>query len=98
MVDGEACSRSVVRRGGYRAGPRGSVLRGGDGHNVGYLVWLREKLGEDLLDALVLTTGSEAYRRDDGIGRSSRCALGPYASQMSRPARLSGDDLDGERA
>jgi len=37
-------------------------------HDVRHLRWLREKLGPQLLDALVITTGPEAYRRADGIG------------------------------
>lgn len=37
-------------------------------HDVRDLRWLREKLGPQLLDALVITTGPEAYRRADGIG------------------------------
>jgi predicted AAA+ superfamily ATPase len=32
-----------------------------------HLIWLREKLGEDLADAMVVTTGALAYRRNDGI-------------------------------
>jgi hypothetical protein len=31
------------------------------------LKWLAEQLGDSLLDALVVTTGAEAYRRPDGI-------------------------------
>ena len=30
--------------------------------------WLAERIGPDLLDAAVITTGPEAYRRADGIG------------------------------
>ena len=33
-----------------------------------HLAWLSERLGPDLLDAAVITTGQEAYRRPDGIG------------------------------
>ena len=33
-----------------------------------HLRWLKKSLGEDLLDAIVVTTGSEAYRRTDGFG------------------------------
>ena len=33
-----------------------------------HLAWLSERLGPDLLDAAVVTTGQEAYRRPDGIG------------------------------
>jgi uncharacterized protein len=46
-------------------------------HDVRHLHWLRETLGDDLLDAVVLTTGVEAYRRDDGIGVVPLALLGP---------------------
>ena len=35
--------------------------------DVKHLRWLGDQLGDDLLDAVVLTTGPEAYRRPDGI-------------------------------
>ena len=35
--------------------------------DVRHLHWLREKIGDDLLDAAVITTGTHAYRRADGI-------------------------------
>jgi uncharacterized protein len=35
--------------------------------DVEHLLWLRELLKEDLLDAAVITTGQQAYRRRDGI-------------------------------
>jgi predicted AAA+ superfamily ATPase len=44
---------------------------------VRHLHWLREKMGDDLLDALVLTTGPEAFRRRDGIGVVPAALLGP---------------------
>ena len=36
--------------------------------DVRHLRWLSDRLGDDLLDAAVVTTGHEAYRRQDGIG------------------------------
>lgn len=36
--------------------------------DVRHLAWLAERLGDDLLDAAIITTGKEAYRRRDGIG------------------------------
>ena len=36
-------------------------------HDVRHLVWLAERVGNDLLDAAIITTGQEAYRRRDGI-------------------------------
>ena len=44
--------------------------------DVAHLVWLRRQLGDDLLDAIVITTGSEAYRRVDGIAVIPLCLLG----------------------
>lgn len=33
-----------------------------------HLRWLADTIGDDLLDAAIITTGTEAYRRTDGIG------------------------------
>jgi len=41
------------------------------------LRWLREKIGDELLDAIVVTTGETAYRRPDGIGVVPAALLGP---------------------
>lgn len=38
-----------------------------DDRDVRHLHWLRAQLGDDMLDAAVITTGSHAYRRPDGI-------------------------------
>jgi predicted AAA+ superfamily ATPase len=35
--------------------------------DVSHLRWLKEELGPDLLDAVVVTTGQYAYRRPDGV-------------------------------
>ena len=35
--------------------------------DVKHLLWLREHLGRQLVDAVVIHTGPEAYRRPDGI-------------------------------
>ncbi|MFC5379335.1 ATP-binding protein [Aquipuribacter nitratireducens] len=45
--------------------------------DVRHLTWLRNRLGEDLLDAVVLTTGPAAYRRADGIGVVPLALVGP---------------------
>ncbi len=39
-----------------------------DDRDVRHLHWLKERIGDDLLDAIVITTGPQAYRRRDGIG------------------------------
>jgi uncharacterized protein len=45
--------------------------------DVAHLAWLRGQLGNDLLDAAVITTGTEAYRRADGVAVIPLCLLGP---------------------
>ncbi len=42
-----------------------------------HLVWLRERLGKGLLDAVIITTGAEAYRRRHGIAVIPLALLGP---------------------
>jgi predicted AAA+ superfamily ATPase len=42
-----------------------------------HLHWLAERLGDDLLDAAVITTGTRAYRRSDGIAVIPAALLGP---------------------
>ena len=47
-----------------------------DDADVRHLRWLRERIGSDLLDAVVITTGREAYRRADGIAVVPAALLG----------------------
>lgn len=42
-----------------------------------HLHWLRGQIGDDLLDAVVVTTGSDAYRRPDGVAVVPAALLGP---------------------
>jgi predicted AAA+ superfamily ATPase len=46
-------------------------------HDVAHLKWLEREIGEDLLDAVVITTGPYAYRRPDGIAVVPAAMLGP---------------------
>jgi predicted AAA+ superfamily ATPase len=48
-----------------------------DDHNTRHLRWLRDRLGDDLLDAAVINTGPHAYRRPDGIAVIPAALLGP---------------------
>jgi predicted AAA+ superfamily ATPase len=48
-----------------------------DTRDVQHLLWLRDTLGADLLDAAVITTGPQAYRRPDGIAVIPAVLLGP---------------------
>lgn len=47
------------------------------GDDVRHLLWLRDRIGERLTDAVVVTTGGLAYRRPDGIGVIPAVLLGP---------------------
>lgn len=47
-----------------------------DDADVRHLLWLRDKLGDRLLDEVVVTTGPDAYRRADGIGVLPLALLG----------------------
>ena len=48
-----------------------------DDDDVKHLHWLHNEIGEDLLDAVVVTTGPHAYRRPDGIAVVPAALLGP---------------------
>lgn len=45
--------------------------------DVQQLRWLRGQIGDDLLDAAVITTGEHAYRRLDGVAVIPAALLGP---------------------
>lgn len=45
--------------------------------DVRHLHWLGRRLGGDLLDAAVITTGADAYRRPDGVAVVPAALLGP---------------------
>jgi predicted AAA+ superfamily ATPase len=44
--------------------------------DVRHLKWLKAQVGDDLLDAAVITTGLAAYRRPDGIAVIPATLLG----------------------
>lgn len=48
-----------------------------DDRDVRHLLWLKQQLGEDFLGGAVLTTGSDAYVRSDGIAVVPLGLLGP---------------------
>ena len=45
--------------------------------DVKHLHWLRDQIGNDLLDMVVVTTGPRAYRRPDGVAVVPLALLGP---------------------
>jgi predicted AAA+ superfamily ATPase len=44
--------------------------------DVKHLLWLQEQIGDDLIDAVVIHTGPQAYRRKDGIAVVPAALLG----------------------
>lgn len=67
----------VVRPDGRVLAIEVKLARVPDDDDVRHLRWLREKLGPELLDEVVVTTGPEAYRRDDGIAVVPLAMLAP---------------------
>jgi len=47
-----------------------------DDEDVRHLAWLRDRLGRDRVEAVIVTTGREAYRRRDGIAVVPAALLG----------------------
>lgn len=48
-----------------------------DDRDVRHLRWLADALGDELLEAVIITTGPAAYRRPDGIAVVPAALLGP---------------------
>ena len=68
----------IVSRGTQRAlGIAVKLAQAVGDEDVRHLRWLADRMGDDLLDAVVITTGPEAYRRADGIGVVPFALLGP---------------------
>lgn len=45
--------------------------------DVRHLHWLAARLGDELIDSVVVTTGRHAYRRPDGVAVAPAALLGP---------------------
>lgn len=48
-----------------------------DDRDCAHLRWLRQRLGHRWADGIVVYAGTDAYRRDDGIGIVPAALLGP---------------------
>lgn len=48
-----------------------------ENRDMKHLKWLAGRLGDDLIDSVVITTGTDAYRRKDGIAVVPAVLLGP---------------------
>lgn len=92
-VAAQACSASVghlrTRNGDHEVdlvveGSEGQVIgievklsAGIQDRDVRHLLWLRDQLGEEVADLVVLTTGEHAYRRPDGVAVVPLALWGP---------------------
>lgn len=48
-----------------------------DDHDVRHLHWLEDRIGDRVVDKVVVTTGKHAYRRQDGVAVVPLALLGP---------------------
>lgn len=68
----------IVERGDHRVlAVEVKLGQTADDRDVRHLRWLQAAIGDDLLDAVVVTTGRQAYRRSDGIAVVPAALLGP---------------------
>ena len=63
-----------------------------DDHDAEHLVWLRNKIGDNFVDDVVITTGPYAYRRRDGIAVVPLALLGPSLDPWRRSSGGEGPD------
>lgn len=67
----------VTGPGGRAVAIEVKLARTVEDHDLRNLNWLSRQIGDELLDAVVVTTGPEAYRRKDGIAVVPASLLGP---------------------
>lgn len=67
----------IVERGQAIVAIEVKLGQAADDRDVHHLRWLQRELGDDLADAVILTTGRAAYRRPDGIAVVPLALLGP---------------------
>lgn len=67
----------VERRDGRVVAMEVKLARNVSDDDAKHLHWLREKMGQDLLDAVIINTGPSAYRRPDGVTVVPAALLGP---------------------
>lgn len=67
----------IIERGGGILALEVKLARTPTDRDVRHLHWLKEQIGDQLLDAVVITAGPAAYRRPDGIAVVPAALLGP---------------------
>ncbi|MFP3466751.1 ATP-binding protein [Leifsonia sp. SIMBA_070] len=75
--DGDHEIDAIARRHDGRTVAFEVKLKGApDGKDVRHLLWLKQRLGDDLADMVVVTAGQNAYRRPDGVAVVPLALLG----------------------
>jgi predicted AAA+ superfamily ATPase len=74
---GEHETDLIIERGAQLIAVEVKLGQSPDERDLRHLHWLQNELGDDLTDALVITTGPAAYRRPDGIAVIPAALLGP---------------------
>jgi predicted AAA+ superfamily ATPase len=67
----------IVERGGRIVAIEVKLSQTASDGDTTHLHWLAGQLGDHLADAIIVTTGADAYRRADGIGVVPAALLGP---------------------
>lgn len=67
----------IVRPDGRVLGMEMKLARTVTDEDARHLMWLKEQIGNDLVDSVIVTTGPHAYRREDGIAVVPAALLGP---------------------
>ena len=67
----------VERRDGHVIAMEVKFASAIDDRDVRNLLWLKDKIGSDLVNAVVINTGPAAYRRQDGVAVVPAALLGP---------------------
>lgn len=66
----------VNGRGGRTVALEAKLTQAVDDRDVRHLLWLKDRMGPDLVDMVILTTGQYAYRREDGVAVVPLALLG----------------------
>jgi uncharacterized protein len=67
----------VERRDGRCVGIEVQISSAVTDDDVRHLLWLRDGLGSEMLDLVIITAGQFAYRRPDGVAVIPAALLGP---------------------
>jgi hypothetical protein len=67
----------IVQRSGRVLALEVKLTGAAQDHDARHLHWLKQEIGDQLLDSVIITSGSAAYRRRDGVAVVPAALLGP---------------------